>query len=100
MPSQLYFPGMVLPTSKLVVLKVKATDAALLDDILEATELLLNDDDETARLDDELEDELATLLAALLEELGILEELDSCAAALELLPGDEPPQAVNNKNEK
>lgn len=126
-PSQLYFAGMVSPTSKLVVLKVKAADVAvLLDDILEATELLL--EDETARLDDELEDKtaalleeelatllddtLATLLAALLEELGIIEELDiieeleiieeldSCAAELELLPGDEPPQAANNKNEK
>jgi hypothetical protein len=93
---------MVAPISKLVVLKVKATDdAALLDDILDAAELLL--DDETARLDDDFEDELEDELAALLgtlEELGILEALDSCAAALELLPGDEPPQAVNNKNEK
>lgn len=92
-PSQLYFPGMVSPISKLVVLKVKATDVAvLLDDILEATELLL--EDETARLDDELEDELAAMLDDELEELG------SCAAALELLPGDEPPQAVKNKSEK
>jgi hypothetical protein len=90
-PSQLYFPGMVSPTSKLVVLKVNATDVAvLLDDSLEASELLLDDEDETARLDDEL----ATLLGA------TLEELDSCAAELELLPGDEPPQAANNKNEK
>lgn len=93
-PSQLYLAGMVAPFSKLVVLKVKATDvAALLDDMLEASELLL--EDETARLDEDFEDELATL-----EELGRLEELDSCAAALELLPGDEPPQALNNKNEK
>jgi hypothetical protein len=82
-PSQLYFPGIVSPISKLVVLNVKVADVAtLLDDSLETAELLLDDEDETARLDDEL------------DELGI------CAAALELLPGDEPPQAVNNKNEK
>lgn len=92
-PSQLYFPGMVAPFSKLVVLKVKATDVAvLLDDILDATELLL--EDETARLDEELEEELATLLDDVLEELGV------SVAELELLPGDEPPQALNNKNEK
>jgi hypothetical protein len=77
-PSQLYFPGMVAPFSKLVVLKVKAIDVAvLLDDIMDATELLL--EDETARLDDDLEDELENEFTALLEE-----ELGTCAAALEL----------------
>jgi hypothetical protein len=70
---------------------VKATDVAvLLDDILDATELLL--EDETARLDDELEDELAALLDDELDELA--------TGGDELLPGDEPPQAANNKNEK
>ena len=78
---------MVSPISKLVVLNVKAVDVVLLDESLEAAELLLEDD--TARLDEELDDELATLLGA----------LDVCAA-LELLPGDDPPHAVNNKNEK
>ncbi len=82
---------MVSPISKLVVLSVKAVDVVLLDELLEAAELLL--EDETARLDEELDDELATLL-------GALEELDIGAAELELLPGDEPPHAVNNKNEK
>ena len=82
---------MVSPISKLVVLSVKAVDVVLLDELLEAAEQLL--EHETARLDEELDDELATLL-------GALEELDIGAAELELLPGDEPPHAVNNKNEK
>lgn len=94
-PSQLYFPGIVSPISKLVVLSVKAVDVVLLDESLEAAELLL--DDETARLDDDFEDKLDDELATL---LGALEELDIGAAELELLPGDEPPHAVNNKNEK
>ncbi len=93
MPSHVYLLGMVASSTKLVEVSLKL-DVTAEDADEDASELL---DKLATLLDDELEDdeleELGALLDERLDELGV-------SVALELLPPEEPPQAVSNKNDK